>query len=288
MGASSPRSDIAFGISFSEQMSRILQDISIGGYLPGHSFLHRLDPRTKLVGFMMILVCVFTAKGVFAAVASGIIVIGLACASGVGLRVWYWGLARFAWMLAFAAGLNIFLHSGGAPVFVFGKELPLTDQGLVTGLLFAAELVQAIILSMALTFTTTPRDLTRGCQRLARPLKRINVPVDEMAVVLLLAMRFVPLLQLEVRNIIDAQKSRGIDFNHGGLVARAGNLAAVLVPALLATLRRGDLLADAMAARGFRPGAPRSDFNPLRFSKLDCIAFACITTFCVLRIFLLR
>jgi energy-coupling factor transport system permease protein len=267
-------------------MSRLLQDISIGGYLPGNSVLHKLDPRTKLGGFVALLVCVFTARTTAAATASGLVVVGLACVSDVGFRVWWWGLSRFAWMLAFAAGLNIFLHSGGAPLFVSGRELPLTDQGLVTGMLFAAELVQAIMLSMTLTFTTTPRDLTRGCQRLARPLRRLNVPVEEMALVLLLAMRFVPLLQLEVRNIIDAQKSRGIDFNHGGLVARSRNLAAVLVPALLASLRRADLLADAMTARGFRPGAPRSDYNPLRFSGLDCIAFACITTFCFFRILL--
>jgi energy-coupling factor transport system permease protein len=269
-------------------MSRTLQDISIGGYLPGNSVLHRLDPRTKLVGFVVLLVCVFTAKSALAATASGLVTIGLAFVSGLGFRVWWWGLARFVWMLAFAAGLNMFLHSGGAPLFVFETKLPFTDQGLATALLFAAGLIQAIMLSMALTFTTTPRDLTRGCQRLARPLKRFNVPVEDIAVVLLLAMRFVPLLQIEVRNIVDAQKSRGIDFNQGGLVVRSRNIAAVLVPALLATLRRGELLADAMAARGFRPGAPRSDYNPLHFSALDCIAFACITAFGASSIFLLK
>ncbi len=269
-------------------MSQLLQDISIGGYLPGNSVLHRLDPRTKLAGFAVLLVSTFVGGTTMAVTTSGIAVIGLACVSGVGFGVWWWGLARFAWMLAFAAGLNIFLHSGGAPIAVFGNHLPITDEGLTRGLLFAAELVQAIMLSMALTFTTSPRDLTRGCERLARPLKRVKVPVEEMAVVLLLAMRFVPLLQLELRNIIDAQKSRGIDFNHGGLVARSRNLAAVLVPALLATLRRADLLADAMTARGFRPGAPRSDYSPLHFSGLDRTAFVCMAVFCLVRIFLFR
>jgi energy-coupling factor transport system permease protein len=269
-------------------MSRILQDISIGGYLPGNSVLHRLDPRTKLAGFMALLVCAFTTQSSCAAAILGLAVIGLAFVSGAGFKVWWWGLTRFGWMLAFAAGLNMFLHTGGVPVFVFGKETSLTYRGVAVGLLFAADLVQAIILSMTLTFTTTPRDLTRACQRLARPLKRIHVPVDDMAVVLLLAMRFVPLLQIEVRNIIEAQKSRGIDFHQGGLVERSRNLAAVLTPALLATLKRGELLADAMAARGFRPGEPRSDYNPLRFSSLDCIAFACLAAFCIFRIFLLK
>jgi len=269
-------------------MSRTLQDISIGGYLPGDSLLHRLDPRTKLAGFVALLVCVFGGQSAVAGAASAIAVFGLACASGVGIRVWWWGLARFSWMLLIAAGFNAVLHKGGLPIVVLGHELPLTHEGLVTGLKFGAELVQAIMLSMILTFTTTPRDLTRGCERLARPLERFHVPVREFAVVTLLAMRFVPLLQLELRAIVDAQKSRGVDFTHGGLAARSRNLVAVLVPALLGTLRRGDLLAEAMAARGFRPNAPRSEYRPLRFSRGDHMAFAGFAAFLLCQMLVLN
>lgn len=268
-------------------MSRVLQDISIGGYLPGDSILHRLDPRTKLTGLVALLVCVFTTSSVSALAATGIAVVGLASASMVGMRVWWWGLARFSWMLVIGAGLNAFLHGGGLPIFVFGYELPLTHEGVTTGLWFSTELVQAITLSMTLTFTTTPRDLTRGCERLARPLERFHVPVGEIAVVLLLAMRFVPLLQMELRTIVDAQKSRGIDFSHGGLVARSRSLVAVLVPALLGTLRRSDLLAEAMTSRGFRPAAPRSDYRPLQFGRNDGIAFVGMAAFFVFQRFLL-
>lgn len=269
-------------------MNRALQDVSIGGYLPGNSALHRLDPRTKLAGFAALLVCVFTASSGVALAISGITVIGLACAARVGVRVWWWGLRRFLWMLAMAAGLNAVLRSDGLPFSVFGCDLPLTHEGVRGGLWFTAQLTLAIALPMILTFTTTPRDLTRACQKLARPLERLNFRVGEIAVVLLLAMRFVPLLQLELRAIVDAQKSRGIDFSRGGLAERSRNLVAVLVPALLGTLRRGDLLAEAMVARGFRPTAPRSDFRPLRCGRGDYVAFAGMAVFFLCHMLLLR
>ncbi|HMK36316.1 MAG TPA: energy-coupling factor transporter transmembrane component T [Desulfomonilaceae bacterium] len=265
-------------------MSMLLQDISIGGYLPASSVLHRLDPRTKLAGFGLLLVCTFSTGSIQALIFNAAAIVGIVCVSGIGFRVWWWGLARFSWMLVITAALNAFLHKSGAPFFLMGHELPLTYEGTLTSMLFVANLAQAVLLSMALTFTTTPRDLTRGCQRLAGPLKRFRVPVDEIGVVLLLAMRFVPLLQLELRSIIDAQESRGIDFHYGGIAARARNLAAVLVPALLGALRRGDLLADAMAARGFRPAAARSDFNPLRFSRLDRLALVSLVVFFLCRV----
>jgi energy-coupling factor transport system permease protein len=269
-------------------MNRALQDISIGGYLPGDSALHRLDPRTKLAGFVALLVCVFTAGSGVALAVSGVAVTALASASMAGIKVWWWGLGRFLWMLAMAAGLNAFLHSDGVPISVVGYELPFTHEGVCAGLWFSAQLTLAILLSMTLTFTTTPRDLTRGCEKLASPLERFNVRVGEIGVVLLLAMRFVPLLQLELRSIVDAQKSRGIDLSHGGLAERSRNLVAVLVPALLGTLRRGDRLAEAMATRGFQPDAPRSDFRPLRFNRGDCVAFAGITVFFLCHMFWLR
>ena len=124
-------------------------------------------------------------------------------------------------MLLIAAGINMLFNSDGQPMMIGQWELPITEQGVHTSLTLSFQLLLAIILSMVLTFTTTPRDLTRGLERLARPLKRVRVPVEEAAVILLLAMRFVPLLQQELRTTVEAQKSRGVEFGQGGVVARS-------------------------------------------------------------------
>ena len=189
-------------------------------------------------------------------------------------------------VLIIVAGMNVAFTRAGKPVIVGQWTLPITQQGLQTGLMFAGQIMQAIILSMALTFTTMPQDLAKSFERVARPLKRFHVPVGEIGIVLLLAMRFVPLLQLELRTTIDAQKSRGVEFGHGGIISRCRDLIAVLVPALTGTLRRGDLLAVAMTARGFRPGLPRSEYRPLRFTGPDYGAFLFLTVFSLCRLFI--
>lgn len=267
-------------------MNSMIQDVSIGGYIPGDSLLHRLDPRTKLAGLIVLLIGVFVTRTGIGLFINCCLVLTLISLCRIGWRVWWWGLLRFSWMLLITAGINLVFNSGGRPVIFRQWELPITVPGVHAGLTLSLQLLQAIILSMVLTFTTTPRDLTRGSQRLARPLKRLRVPVEEAGVVLLLAMRFVPLLQQELRTTIEAQKSRGVEFGQNGLVSRSKNLVAVLVPALVSTLRRGDLLAVAMTARGFRPGKPRSEYKPLDFAALDYGTFIFLAVFCLFRLFI--
>ncbi|MGB6065237.1 MAG: energy-coupling factor transporter transmembrane component T [Desulfomonilaceae bacterium] len=267
-------------------MNKLMQDVFVGGYIPGDSMLHRLDPRTKLAGLAVLLVGVFATRTWGTLLFSSCLMLTLICLSGIGWRVWWWGLLRFSWMLIIVAGMNVAFTRAGKPVIVGQWTLPITQQGLQTGLMFAGQIMQAIILSMALTFTTMPQDLAKSFERVARPLKRFHVPVGEIGIVLLLAMRFVPLLQLELRTTIDAQKSRGVEFGHGGIISRCRDLIAVLVPALTGTLRRGDLLAVAMTARGFRPGLPRSEYRPLRFTGPDYGAFLFLTVFSLCRLFI--
>lgn len=260
-------------------VSRILNDISIGGYVPGNSPLHKLDPRTKLLGLLVLLVAVFSSGSLSGTVASVTAAFGLAALSGAGWPIWAWSLSRFKWMLALAFGANLFVVSGGSPVVAAGTPLPVTDQALRFSCLFTFQLTAAIMLSMTLTFTTTPTELMKGCHRLAYPLKRIGLPIDELGLVLLLAMRFVPLLQEELRTTTDAQKARGVEFGAGPIVARARNLLSVLMPALTAALRRAELLAVAMAARAYRPGAPRSEYRPMRLRTVDWLGLLIIAGF---------
>ncbi|MBI4964297.1 MAG: energy-coupling factor transporter transmembrane protein EcfT [Desulfomonile tiedjei] len=263
----------------------MIEDISFGGYLPGDSVLHRLDPRTKLLGMAVLLLAAFANSNASGILLTAAAVVALAWLTRTGWRVWAWGLSRFAWMLVVVAGANLFFRSGGELIYLGEWELPFTVEGVQTGLKFTVQVLEAIMLSMILTFTTTPRQLSRAAQRFASPLTRLKVPVEDLGVVLLLAIRFIPLLQQELRTIIDAQRSRGVEFRRGNLLVRSHNLAAVLVPALVATLRRADTLALAMTARGFVPGQPRSEYRPLRFSEMDYAATICLAAFLAVRIF---
>jgi energy-coupling factor transport system permease protein len=262
-------------------------DVFVGGYVPGASVLHTLDPRTKVLGLIVMLIGVFVGHSISGVAAGAAAVLMLGILSRVGWRIWIGALSRFRWMLAMTAAVNLFIGPGSTPLVVAGHVLPIFTEAIRSSIILSVQLATAIGLSMVLTFTTTPHELTKGCERLARPLKRLRVPVEDLAIVILMAMRFIPLFQQELRHIIDAQKARGVDFGHGSAVNRAQNLVAVLMPAILGTLRRGDRLADAMANRGFRPGEPRSEFRPLVFSARDWVGLGCALGFSFLS-FILR
>jgi energy-coupling factor transport system permease protein len=250
-------------------MARTPIDIAIGGYVPGNSLLHRLDPRTKLLGLCVLLIGVFVGHSLVAAAVGASCALFLALLSAAGWKIWFAAMSRFRWMLLLTAGINLLAGPGDTPVLLGGRVLPFTVEAMSASVLLTVQLITAIAFSMALTFSTTPHELTKGCERLACPLKRLKVPVDDIALVVFMAMRFIPLFQQELRTIVDAHKARGVDFHRGSIAARAQNLLPVLVPAVLGTLRRGDRLAEAMAGRGFRPGEPRTEFNPLRFCGRD-------------------
>ena len=203
-----------------------------------------------------------------------VLVILLVCMTRVGLRIWIRTLLRFSLMLVLVLATNVLLRNQGRPITLGSWELPLTWEGLETGLIFSAQIVLAITVSTILTLTTSPTELSKGVEHLARPLKRLRVPVEDLGMIALLAMRFVPLLQQELHSTMDAQKSRGVDFGSGSLAGRARNLVALLTPVLTGALRRADLIAVAMTARGFQPGKTRSQLKPLRFSRADRLALA--------------
>lgn len=253
-------------------MSKLITDIAIGGYLPGNSILHRLDPRTKILGLIVMLIMVFSYRSSAGAMAIALGTAIVVCLCGAGRKIWVSELGRFKWMLVLAAGLNLLFNQGGQPLSVAGLELPVTFEAVKSSFTICLQLIEVITLSMALTFTTTPAELTKGFERLARPLKYLKVPVNEFSLVMLLAMRFVPLLQQELRDVVDAQKARGVEFGQGTLIDRARELVAILAPVLMGTIRRADLLAVAMSARGFTPGQPRSEYKPLRFRRVDALA----------------
>ncbi len=260
-------------------MAPSIADFSIGGSIPGDSFLHELDPRTKLVAFPLILTGVFLTKHPAGLFLTGMAILGLGISCAAGWRLWRNGLRRFFWMLAIVVLVNLFFDSGSLPLVVGSRQMPFSLEALANSLLFALRVLEAIVLSMILTFTTTPLDLSRGFQRLAGPLALVRLPVGEMGIVMLLGMRFIPLLQQELAATILAQRARGVEFGHGSITDRAKNLAPLLVPALNGALKRSEIVASAMTARGFRPGAPRSEYRQLRFSGKDRLSLALVAIF---------
>ena len=150
-------------------------------------------------------------------------------------------------------------------------------------MVLSLQILQAIVLSMVFTFTTTPVELARAIERFGRSVGIARRPVQDFGLVLLLAMRFVPILQQELKGIIDAQEARGVDLTHRDLTTRCKNLLTVLGPALTAALKRGDTLAMAMSARGFRRGAERTEFRPLQFSGADIGAFTSVVCFLLMQ-----
>jgi energy-coupling factor transport system permease protein len=205
----------------------------------------------------------------------------------VGWRIWLAGLRRFIIMLALTGFINLILRSSGTALYLFDHRLPFSREGLWASTELVCELLVAITLSMALTFSTRPNDITRGFEHLGRPLNRIGIPVSELALVFQIALRFVPLLQIELRNVVEAQMSRGIEFAERGVTTKARAVVPILVPAIVGAIRRGDRIALAMAQRGFQPGHIRSEYRPLTLKTLDFASILLSTTVIVVQIKLL-
>jgi energy-coupling factor transport system permease protein len=252
------------------------KEISIGGYLPANSILHKLDPRTKLFGLTAMLATVFLipcSYKIFFPFLAAVLALLL---SGLGWRVWIDGLRKFRLMLLFTLILNFALNRDGLPIQIHGFVTPFSYDGLASAVFLTARIVLAVIFSLSLTFTTLPLKIVKGLQFFMSPLKMIGTPVDDAALVLFLALRFVPMLQEEWLRLIEAQESRGIDLMSGTLSIRIRRLMSLIVPSMLLAFRKSEELSTAMATRGFRPGEERTEYNPLVFSCRDFYAWGFI------------
>jgi energy-coupling factor transport system permease protein len=251
-----------------------LSSLTIGQYLPRGSVLHRLDPRTKIVvvtGLVIVLFFVpsFAGLGSFAAILLGLFALGQ-IPPGYALR----GLRPLVFLLLVTAVLNTFFAPapGGPELFRVGP-LVATAAGLRTGLFVAARLILLVVVTSLLTFTTSPVELTDGLERLLRPLRRLGVPAHELAMMMTIALRFIPTLLEETEKIMKAQMARGAEFDRGGVFRRARAFVPVLVPLMVSAFRRSEELALAMEARCYRGGDGRTHMKELRLRAADLVAF---------------
>ena len=255
----------------------MLTDITIGQYFPGESILHRMDPRVKIVllFFLIVGIFVFDTRGAYAVLS--LFTLALMAASGVPFRMMARSVKPLWWILAFTFLVHLCSTPGEllAKVWIF----ELTYAGFWQGFFVCLRLVLLILLSSLLTFTTSPLALTDALESLLSPLKRVGVPAHELAMMMTIALRFVPTLIEETDKIMKAQQSRGSDFSSGNIMKRVKSLIPILVPLFISAFRRADELAMAMEARCYRGGVGRTQMKALRVGRLDYIAAAVTATF---------
>jgi energy-coupling factor transport system permease protein len=252
----------------------MLTDITLGQYFPGHSFLHKLDPRAKIMATMIFIIAIFFAESIPAyGVVTAFVVLNFAL-SRLPLKLIVKSLKPLWIIIVFTMGIHIFT-TPGVVLWQYGF-LSITKEGVYQGSLMTARLVYLIVFSSLLTYTTSPIVLTDGIEHLLNPFRRIGVPAHELAMMMTIALRFIPTLLEETDRIMKAQTARGANFTSGSILQRGKNMIPLLVPLFVSAFRRADELATAMEARCYRGGAGRTRMNELSYTYRDGIAMAAI------------
>ncbi len=250
----------------------MLKDITLGQYFPGNSVAHKLDPRTKLILTVLYIVGLFTAKSFLS---YGLLVALLILAvkvSGVKPKALFRGLKPVLLIICFTAVLNLFYTPGEELVRFWIFKI--TKEGIFTAFFMVLRIAMLIMGTFLLTYTTSPIALTDGMETLLGPLKKLKVPVHELAMMMSIALRFIPTLIEETDKIMSAQKARGADFENGSLMDRAKALVPILVPLFISAFRRADELAVAMECRCYNGGAGKTKLHVLHYASRDYITLA--------------
>ena len=250
----------------------MLKDITLGQFFPGDSLLHRLDPRTKIILLFFFLAAIFIFDSPLAYAALTAFTAALIAVSRVPLLLMLKALKPLSWIIAFTFVIHLVSTPGDAFFHVWLFDF--TWQGAAKGFFIALRLALLILLSALLTYTTSPLALTDALETLMQPAKRVGVPAHEIAMMMTIALRFVPTLIEEADKIMKAQQARGADFTEGSVIERVKGFVPVLVPLFISAFRRADDLALAMEARCYRGGVGRTQMKALRISSIDYVAYA--------------
>ena len=255
----------------------MLQDITLGQFFPGSSIIHRLDPRVKICLLFVMMVLIFLIDKVAAyAALTGFIIIIIAV-SQIPPSTVLKSLKPLMWIILFTFLIHLVSHDGNIIFKIWIFEI--TDEGVFKGILISLRLILLIVLSSLLTFTTSPLKLTDAMEKLLSPLSRFGVPAHELAMMMTIALRFIPTLLEETDKIIKAQSARGVDFESGNIFQRAKLMVPILVPLFLSAFRRADELAMAMEARCYRGGEGRTHMKKLQITSLDYTAIFVVVIF---------
>lgn len=249
----------------------MIKDITIGQYLPGSTFIHKLDPRVKIILSVIFLIDLFIIDKFYGYIFVVIFLAVTIIISKIPARYLYNGIKPIFILLLLMAVLNIFMTPGKDLVFTYGI-IKVYREGLYLAGFMMIRLIFLIMGTSLLTLTTSPIELTDGLEKLMNPLKKIGLPSHEIAMMMTIALRFIPTLIEETDKIMKAQMARGADFESGNIYKRAKNLIPVLVPLFISSFRRADELAMAMEARCYRGGTGRTRMKILKLEGRDAVA----------------
>ena len=250
----------------------MLKDITLGQYFPGNSFIHKLDPRTKLIALVVYIVALFLAVNwVSYALMAAFLVLCIKI-STIPAKSFIRGMKPLLMILIFTGVLNLFFTTDGK-VLVDFWVITITTAGLQRAIFMVVRILLLICGTFLLTYTTSPISLTDGLEALMNPLKKVKVPVHELSMMMCIALRFIPTLIEETDKIMSAQKARGADFESGTLMEKAKALVPILVPLFISAFRRADELATAMECRCYQGGEGRTKMKLLRYTSWDFRAF---------------
>lgn len=255
----------------------MIRDITLGQYYPGDSWVHRLDARTKIIATLLYLIELFVVNNFYGFIITAVALFTVIFISKVPLKFIFRGLTAVFLIIAFTFLLNLFMVDGR--VLWHWKFLTITYEGLTRAFFMAIRLVLIIIGSSIMTLTTKPVELTDGLEKLLKPFSKIGLPSHEIALMMTIALRFIPTLMEETDKIIKAQQARGADFESGNIFQRAKNLIPILVPLFVSSFRIAQDLALAMEARCYHGGPGRTRMNEIHFDGGDAVAAVLMVLF---------
>ena len=255
----------------------MIRDITLGQYYPGDSMVHRLDARTKIIATLLYIIELFVVNNFWGFLIAAAALFAVIAVSRVPLKFIFRGLTAVFLIIAFTFILNLFMVDGR--VLWQWKFLTITYEGVSRAFFMAVRLILLIIGSSIMTLTTKPVELTDGLEKLLKPFSKIGLPSHEIALMMTIALRFIPTLMEETDKIIKAQQARGADFESGNLLQRAKSLIPILVPLFVSSFRIAQDLALAMEARCYRGGGGRTRMNEIRFRRGDAFAAVLMVLF---------
>lgn len=255
----------------------MFRDITVGQYYPTDSILHRLDPRVKLLGVVVYIAALFIVNNIWGLLLLGIVLAALIIVSRVPIKIMVKGLRMLVFLMLIAVFFNLFFTDGN--ILWRWWIFKISTEGILRAVFFGLRLVFVVLGSSLLTYTTTPTILTAGLEKVFYPLRKIHFPGHELAMMMSIALRFIPILSEEVNKIIKAQLARGADFETGGVLKKAKGMIPILIPLFISAFRRASDLATAMEARCYHGGDGRTQMNPLTYQRRDITAYIVVLAY---------
>ncbi|MCI6007557.1 energy-coupling factor transporter transmembrane component T family protein [Oscillospiraceae bacterium LCP25S3_E10] len=250
----------------------MIKDITLGQFFPGNSVIHKIDPRVKILLIIAYIVFLFVANNFVSLGFMALVTVAIVLLTKIPVKMYFKGLKAIMFIILFTSVLNMF-YGSGEPIWQWGF-LKITLNGISNAVFISIRIVALIFISCVLTYTTSPTDLTDALERLMKPLTVLHIKVHEIAMMMTIALRFVPTLLEETDKIMSAQKARGANMDSGGLIKRVKAMMPVLVPLLVSAFNRAYELAVAMECRCYRGGGGRTRMKVLKAGTKDAVAVA--------------